>query len=293
MTAMLDGLVTAIADDLRAAIGPPAANDDDGPALFAGLHASGLLDIPGLIALLLHRAEQIQLSETIRRRGPRREGKLVQSLLSDEHAPVSAAAMALILARGRRLDRFGQCRLELDDLPAAAVEPLVHAVAAAISHSQPHSAVAAAAANLVAAHDPSRSLDAAHIGLIDALDAHGALDDEWLYRAAEEGEGALLAQALARRAGISNGDAGETLLGRDGEQLMLLLKLAVVARDTAARLLATLCDVLGIADPAAALARFDRFTPDELERRRVGLKLPQAYRDALYAFGPSDGQRAL
>lgn len=293
MTAMLAGLVTQIADDLRAAIGPPAANDDSGPELFAELHASGLLDIPDLIALLLHRAEQIGMSEAIRSRGPGREGRLVQSLISDRNAKVAAAAMALILARGRRLDQFSQCRIEYDDVPASAVAPLVHAVAAAVGRAQPQPAVATGAAGLISRHDPSRSLAAGKAALIETLDGDRRLDDEWLLSAAEEGEGALLAHALARRAGISPDDAADALLSRDGGQLMLLLKLAEVGRERAAHLLASLCDVLGIADPAAALARFDGFTAAELDRARLELSLPQAYREAVAVFGSSVGQRSF
>lgn len=295
MAAMLEGIVVEIADELRASIGPAAANDDAGPALVAELHASGLLDIPDLIAVLLRRAEQIQTMGAIQSRGPRREGRLLQAQLSDDHAPVSAAAMALILARGRRLDCFGQCRLEFDDVPPAAAAPLVHAVAAAIGRAEPalHAELAGAAAELVARHRPDRSLDSATERLAEALDGHRSLDDEWLLAAAGEGEGALLAHALARRAGIAADQVSEALHSGDGARLALLLKLAEVSRDTAARFLASMCELLFVSDPAAELARFDGFTGAELDRARAAMSLPGAYRDALTRLGESDGQRAV
>ena len=40
--------------------------------------------------------------------------------------------MALILARGRRRDRFGQCLVAFDDLPQATAEALVAMIAAAL-----------------------------------------------------------------------------------------------------------------------------------------------------------------
>ena len=296
MSAMLEGVVVEIANELRAGIGAAAAaNDDSGQALAAGLHASGLLDIPELVALLLRRAEQIQMMGAIQSRGAGPEGRLLQAQLSDESAKVSAATMALILARGRRLDRFGQCRIEFDDVPPAAVAPLVHAVAASLGRAQPqlHRQAADAAAGLIARHQPGRSLDAITGKLAEALHEHGRIDDDWLLAAAEEGEGALLGHALARRAGIAAEKAAETLLARDGEALMLLLKLAGVARETAARFLAGLCDVIGIADPAHALARFDGLGAAELDRARAAMSLPNDYRDALDALGEGDGQRAV
>lgn len=296
MSVMLDGLVIAIADELRASAGPgAAANDDDGQDLAAALHRSGLLDIPELVALLLRRAEQIQMTSAVQSRRPRGEGGLLQAQLSDENAPVSAAAMALILARGRRLDRFGQCRLDFDDVPAGAVEPLVQAVAAAIGRRQPalHGQLAQSAGELVARHQPERSLEAVAERLIEALDGHQRIDDSWLLAAAEEGDGALLAHGLARRAGIAADEASDALLSGDGEQLMLLLRLADVSREAAAGLLAGLCDIVGIGDPAAEMARFDGFTQAAIDRARSSMTLPQAYRDALGAFGESNGKRSL
>lgn len=295
MTAMLDGLVTEAADELRAEVPGTAANDDNGASLATELSGSGQLDIPALIELLLRRAELIHFSSAIRPHGQRREGGLLQVLLSDDSAPVAASAMALILARGRRLDQFGQCRLEFDDLPTAAVDPFVHAIAAALARGNPdlELPLARAATALIRRHRPERSLDTLGDQLAGELAASGKLDDDWLLAAAEEAEGALLGHGLARRAGISSDDAFEALLAGDGDELMLLFRAADVSRDHAARLLASLCDVLGIDSPALALARFDGFGAAELDRARGRMALPRSYRDALAAVGGNHGQRAV
>src|SRR3954452_22974747 len=60
MTAMLHCVVGDVADELRAALPPgwAAANDADNVALVDRLAAARLLDEPGLMALLLRRADE-------------------------------------------------------------------------------------------------------------------------------------------------------------------------------------------------------------------------------------------
>src|SRR6478672_9320810 len=136
MTAMLHGLVGDVADAIRAALpnGRSAANDDGNAELIAALTASGLLDEPGLMALLLRRADEERIATAARARSGRREARVLQGLVSHDYGAVAAAAMALILARGRRRDRFGQCLVAFDDLPEASGEHLVHAVSAGLRH---------------------------------------------------------------------------------------------------------------------------------------------------------------
>src|SRR5437764_15005955 len=59
MTAMLHCLVGDIADAIRASLpnGRLAANDEGDAALIEAMTSSGLLDEPGLMALLLRRAD--------------------------------------------------------------------------------------------------------------------------------------------------------------------------------------------------------------------------------------------
>ena len=67
--------------------------------------------MPELMALLLRRADEERIGTAARARSGRREARAIQGLVSHQNGAVSAAAMALILARGRRRDRFGQCLL--------------------------------------------------------------------------------------------------------------------------------------------------------------------------------------
>src|SRR4029079_11491043 len=134
MTAMLHCLVSDVADAVRAALpsGRIAANDEGDAALVRVLTASGLLNEPGLMALLLRRADEERIATAARARSGRREARVLQGLVSHTVGAVSAAAMALILGRGKRRDRFGQCLIHFDDLPPAEAVALVHALSAAI-----------------------------------------------------------------------------------------------------------------------------------------------------------------
>jgi len=119
MTAMLHCLVGDIADELRAALpsGVAAANDDRNLALVDALAAARLLDRGVLVRMLLRRADEERITTAAKARSGRRDARVLQGLVSHESGAISAAAMSLILGRGRRRDRFGQCLLQFDDLP--------------------------------------------------------------------------------------------------------------------------------------------------------------------------------
>jgi len=303
MTAMLHAIVSDIADELRAALPPSSAvaNDEDNGALVAELTAAGLLDQPALIELLLRRADEEQITAAVKARSGRRDGRLLQTLVSDDNASISAAAMSLILARGRRRDRFGQARLEFDDLPPQTAIALTQVVGAGLrprllvttDRQVADHQLAAASNALVRRHDPAKRLEALAAGLLRLLDEQGRLDDDLIATVAEDGDVALLAQALARRAAISGEDAFDLLLGGDGSSLMLLLRMAGSSRELAARLLAGPGDLLEIADAGRAIARFDAITAEEVEAAREWLRLDANYRSALAALGQDHRQRAL
>src|SRR3954469_4498093 len=131
MTAMLHCLVGDIAGEIRAALpaGWAGANDDDSQIIDA-LTRTGLRQDPQLMMLLLRQADEERIGTAARARTGHREARAIQGLVSHHTGGVSAAAMALILARGRRRDRFGQCLLGFDDLPKETAERLVLSVAA-------------------------------------------------------------------------------------------------------------------------------------------------------------------
>ena len=303
MTAMLHGLVSDIADELRASL--PArsevANDEDNSELVAELSIAGLLDRPKLIELLLRRADEEQITTAVRARNGGRDGRLLQTLVSDENASISAAAMALILARGRRRDRFGQARVEFDDLPAETAVELTQIVSAGLRQrllatldkQAADRQLASASAALLARHDEDKRLEALAAVLVRLLDKQGRLDEDLISAAAADGEAVLVAEALARRAAIGGEDSFNLLLGGDGASLMLLLRMAGASRELAARLLAGPGDLLEIADAGRAIARFDSITTEDVDSAREWLRLDPCYRNALAALGQDHGQRAL
>src|SRR4051794_40673040 len=187
MTAMLHCLISDVADAVRAALpsGRIAANDEGDAALVEALTATGLLDEPGLMALLLRRADEERIATAARARSGRREARVLQGLVSHDYGAVAAAAMALILGRGRRRDRFGQCLIAFDDLPDASAEQLVHAVAAGMRRElatgrgvpAADAELAQAADHVIENRDEERGIDALTAALVHFLDEAGSLTD--------------------------------------------------------------------------------------------------------------------
>jgi hypothetical protein len=299
MTAMLHCLVSDVADAVRAALpsGRVAANDEGDAALVESLTASGLLDEPGLMALLLRRADEERISTAARARSGRREARVLQGLVSHDYGAVAAAAMALILARGRRRDRFGQCLIAFDDLSEASAEHVASAVAAGLRRelaetrgpSMADSELAQALDGVVDAHDPERSIEALTAALVHFLEENGGLGDDLVLSSAQEGEIGFVAEVLARRAGIGIDSAMDELLSGDAERLMGLLRVAGASRELAAGLLAGIGDLLGIAEAGEAIALFDRMTEDEVRAARGWLVTAPAYRAALERLGERRG----
>lgn len=299
MTAMLHCLVSDVADAIRAQLpgGRIAANDEGNAALIESLSASGLLDQPVLMALLLRRADEERIGTAARVRSGRREARVLQGLVSHDYGAVAAAAMALILGRGRRRDRFGQCLIAYDDLPPATAEALVHAVAAALRRELMANRGASAAdlelseasERVLESHDEERGIDSLTAGLVHFLDEAASLTDELILGAVNEGEVAFVAEVLARRSGIETESAIGELLSGEAAHVMALLRMAGVSRGLAAGLLAGIGDLLGIADAGAAIADFDRMSDAEVQAARAWLVTDPSYRAALDRMGQRRG----
>ncbi|HSQ98467.1 MAG TPA: DUF2336 domain-containing protein [Sphingomicrobium sp.] len=298
MTAMLYCLIGDIAGEIRAALpaGWTGANDDDS-ALVGALTRAGLLDDPDLMALLLRRADEERIGIAARARSGRREARAIQGLVSHQHGAVSAAAMALILARGRRRDRFGQCLAGFDDLPRGTAERLVHAVAAALRHDAVAAAgsaaadteLSSAAAALLDRHDPARSIEALSSVVVGLLDECAGLTDELLLACAQEGEVGFLAEVVGRRAGVAGTVALDELLAARERQLMALLRVAGFSRELSAGLLASLGDLLGIDDPGSAIGIFDGMSAEEVKAAASWISAPARYRAAIELLGNGNG----
>jgi hypothetical protein len=299
MTAMLQCLVGDVADAIRAALpgGRIAANDEGDAALVETLTASGLLDEPVLMGLLLRRADEERIATGARVRSGRREARVLQGLVSHDYGAVAAAAMALILARGRRRDRFGQCLIAFDDLPPATAEALVHAVAAGLRGELAATRGASAADRelteasnrVLEGHDQDRGIEALTSALVQLLDEGGSLTDDLVLAAANEGEVSFVAEVLARRAGIESESAMAELLSGDAPDVMAVLRMAGMSRALAAGLLAGIGDLLGIDDAGSAIAIFDSMTEAEVQAARSWLGTAAGYRAALERLGQGRG----
>ena len=299
MTVMLHQLVRDLASALRAALpgGWLAANDEDDAALVDTLRTAGLLDEPGLMALLLQRADEERISVAARARGGRREARVLQGLVSNAHGAVAAAAMALILARGRRRDRFGQCLIAFDDLPSGSAVALINSVAAALraelaaNRGTPEAdhELAAAVQRVMGGRDANRSVASLTAALIGQLDEAGTLTDELILAAAHEGEVGFVAAVLARRGGIALDAALDVFLSGDAPTVMALFRAAAVSRDLAAGLLAGIGDLLGIADAGGAISLFDEMAQADVDGARSWLTTDPSYRAALDRLGQGCG----
>ena len=299
MTAMLHCLISDVADAVRAALpsGRIAANDEGDAALVEALTSSGLVDEPGLMAVLLRRADEERIATAARARSGRREARVLQGLVSHDYGAVSAAAMALILARGRRRDRFGQCLVAFDDLSEDSAEHLVHAVAAGLRRelaaargpSSADSELAQATETVFEGHDSERSIESLTGALVLFLDEGDGLTDELVLAAAHEGEISFVAEVFARRGGIPIDSAMDELLSGDAPRLMALLCVAGASRGLSAGLLGGIGDLLGISEAGEAIALFDRMTEDEVSAARSWLITAPAYRAALDRLGERRG----
>lgn len=291
MTAMLADLVASIADELRAAaeirFGPA---NDEGAGAFERLMPSGLLDIADLVALLLRRAEQERVAATIGPRGAGGPASFLHMLAASDDADVSAAAMAVILGQSRRRDRFDAPRVVLDDVPADCAVRLVHAVAAAIREEaagESDRRLAEAAASVLSRHDEAKRMEALAFALVHSLDRAGQLDDSSLRSSLADGELGILAEALARRAGVGADIAWSQMAG-GGRAFVCLLRMAAVPRALAAEIAAAMGDIADCG-PAELIGLFDSLTDEEVERSRERLRLDRHYREAIAALGGSGG----
>jgi hypothetical protein len=284
MAAMLRGLVTDIADELIAALPPivGAQADRMRDGLYRALRNARLLEREGLVALLLRRADEQQLSG----RSEHRDSTLA-ALISDQDAAVAEAAMALTLARGRRRDRFGRLGAEFDDLAAEDAVAMVHAIAAAVRRGigeEADQSITIATQLLLARHDEGRRLEAHVASLSRALEASDRAGDEMLRKLAHDGDAALLVGLLARRAVIDQADAWRMFTGGEA---MLLARLAGCERATAAQILAAFESMSGAVD--RFIDRFDGLDDPAVERLRQWLRLDPQYRAAREALERTDG----
>ncbi len=295
MTAMLADLVATVADEIRVAaqLRSEAASDHRA-SLVERLAASRLLDIPELIALLLCRAEQERVSATIRPRGKGGPASFLHTLAAHPDADVAAAAMAVILGRSRRRDRFDAPRIDLDDVPAEAAVRFVYAVTAAIRASEAASGadrrLADAAAARLGRHDETKRIDALTFALVHALEHAGSLDEDTIRSALADGELGIFAEALSRRAGV-DAETAWNGVAAGGPELACLLRMAQLPRQVAAEIAAAMGEA-ALGGPAELIGLFDSLSDDDVERARDWMQLDRQYRESIAALGRPNGDPA-
>ncbi|QDP20320.1 hypothetical protein [Sphingomonas xanthus] len=280
MAAMLRNLITHLADEIIANLpGLVAAEAERAlEGINRRLRVSRLLEREDVIALLLRRADEQQLSAV-----PVMAGSTLAELVGDEDSGVAEAAMTLTLARGRRRDRYGRLEIEFDDLAAEDAVALVFAVAAALrdgldASADPH--LTAAARALLSRHDEGRRLESAVAGLARALHAAGRGDDKIVRKLAEDGDAALLVGVLSRRAGVDYVDGWNLFTSRD---MMMLARLADCDRPTAAQILASF-DRANHQSAERLIDRYDALAQPKVDDCRRWLRLDLSYRLAREAL---------
>ena len=284
MAAMLRSLVLEVADELIAELPPllGARAELLRDGLYRQLRNAGLLERQGLVALLLRRADEQQLSGHAHRDEP-----TLGALVGDEDSAVAEAAMALTLARGRRRDRFGRLGAEFDDVAAEDAVAMAYAVAAALRQGladESEQSLIDATQSLLTRHDEGRRLEATVAALARALESSGRGDDAMVATLAQEGDSALLSGLLARRAGIGPDEAWRLFTGGGA---MMLARLAGCERAAAAQILAAFEPMSGAVD--RFIDQFDGMDDAAVERQRQWLRLDPHYQAARKAFGHANG----
>jgi hypothetical protein len=289
VAALFAATVRSLEDDLRASILPRLG----GEALAASLGSAGLAialpalealgpaAIPGLLPLLLERAEEHRLAAA--------EPALLTELAGDEDEKVAAEAMRLLILQASRLDAFQEPLLSRSDLSAEILHALAWTIAAALRSYvvERHAADPAAAdgaltdavALLLAGHDEGAGAAACARRLVSRLAAAGRLDDRMTVRTLTEGTLPLFLAAAAARAGLDCAAAWEMADEPSGRGAALLVGAAGLSRDSAAALLLRLAP--SEARVAPQLDLFDTLGPDEARRRLTPWRADSAYRAAI------------
>ncbi|SMF75796.1 DUF2336 domain-containing protein [Allosphingosinicella indica] len=292
---LADALGRAVEDELRTALAvrAAAAGREALAAALSSAHvaiAGPLVDRSGfwrdgdLLAVLLRRVEEHRLN-----RAAASADDPLPALIRDGDEEIATEAMAVLIARSRRLDRIEEPLVTRTELPADIQHRLVWTVAAglrlymtgqqALPADLADAWLAEEAANFLAHYDEGDTLDARCARLAVLLDAAGRLDDDFLIHALGGGSFALFLAAIALRARLAASDAWTILSDTDGRGAPLLLRAAGVGRHASAALL------LALAREESALApQLDLFDLVDPDTARAALRLwrtDPAYRAAL------------
>lgn len=248
---LLTRLVRSIEDVLRAALARHFAEHDAVQAALSSAHVPIALPIleraqalgdAALGTLLVRRVEEHRFWKAFGQSG---EDDLLFELVRDPDEALAAEAMALVIARSRRFDRFQEPVIGHIDLPAELQHKLVWLVAAALRHylTQQHglravdAAIETAASAVIADHDEGQGLEAVTARLVRLLHIRQRLDGALLARTLSEGALPLFIAGLGALAGLDHNSAWEVLSDPRGRGPALLLRAGRVEREDAAAIL--------------------------------------------------------
>lgn len=250
--ALLSRLIRTIEDALRADLADRVGGYEALHASFSSAHvpiAQPLLDRaqvlrdPELSTVLVRRVEEHRFWKGQRDSGHEPDA-ILRELINDADAPLAGEAMAVLIARSRRFDRFGDPVFARTDLAADLHHKLVWMVAAALRqymvqhHAVPSreadGLIADAAQKHLAGYDEGTSLDAACTRLARRLAELDRLDDPLLERMLDDGMLPMFIAAIGARVGLNYDPAWEVLSDPRGMGPAILLSAAGFARNRAA-----------------------------------------------------------
>jgi hypothetical protein len=310
MSALLERLVQSVEAELRASLAghfPSETHADANRALAGGqgpvaqsiLEDTGALRDPVLVALLLRRVEEHRLRRNNNHGTPAAPEGLFGELVHDAEEAVGEAAMAVLIAQSRRLDRFQEPLLPSHELPAEVQHRLVWSIAAALRtylverHAvlpdEADDALAAAANQCLSAHDEGEGLEARCLRLMSILEERGRLDGAFLVRAMSEGGLTLLLASLSLRCGLLPDAVWELAFEPLGRGLPLLLRATGLERAEVGEILVAIHGNVGADDDALLVRQLDLFDTTSLDEARRTLRLWRAdplYRTAAEAPAP-------
>lgn len=296
MARMLDGLVSELDGELRAALisrlgpdAPPVLAVERVPILRPIFDRAGVLRDRELIALLLTRTEEHRITMGLRRVADLQPREPVAPPLP---LPQDLAQL-LMVAESRRFGAHGDARLASRDLPADLLHRLTWRAAAAlrdylartasIKAGPRDEAIAAAAFERLAAHDEGQSREAV---LMRAAMRLGP-DDNLLLSLFQSGRFGLFVAALAVRARLDFAPA--FLLAADPGlgALAVLLRAVALPTQVAAPILLQMAAVNDVGD-----AKLEERVSDFLDLEQAtaqealrGWRLDRAFREAIADIG--------